>query len=85
MRDGSFNRAQRKAFGELTKKADIIFDETGYRQQLKMVGLEEQQNRIGEMALRAAVELESIGNAAVQKAQAENRRLGIPNWYSING
>ncbi len=26
-----------------------------------------------------------IGNAASAKAQAENRRLGIPNWYSING
>lgn len=26
-----------------------------------------------------------IGNIAVQKAQAENRRLGIPNYYSING
>lgn len=47
--------------------------------------VEEQQNRIGETALRHAVELERIGNAAVRKAQAENRRLGIPNWYSING
>jgi hypothetical protein len=27
----------------------------------------------------------SIGNASVKKAQDENRRLGIPNWYSING
>ena len=26
-----------------------------------------------------------IANAAVHKAQEENRRLGIPNWYSING
>ncbi len=26
-----------------------------------------------------------IGNDAVRKAQEENRRLGIPNWYSING
>lgn len=47
--------------------------------------VEEQQNQNGETALRAAVELERIGNAAVHKAQAENRRLGIPNWYSING
>jgi len=30
-------------------------------------------------------ELERIGNAAVKKAQEENRRLGIPNWYSVNG
>jgi len=26
-----------------------------------------------------------IGNRAVRKAQEENRRLGIPNVYSING
>lgn len=26
-----------------------------------------------------------IGNAAVHRAQAENRKKGIPNWYSING
>lgn len=28
---------------------------------------------------------QKIANDAVQKAQEENRRLGIPNWYSING
>ena len=27
----------------------------------------------------------SIGNASVKKAQEENRQLGIPNYYSING
>jgi hypothetical protein len=26
-----------------------------------------------------------IGNRAVRKAQEENRRLGIPNVYCING
>ena len=26
-----------------------------------------------------------IAQSAVAKAQEENRRLGIPNWYSING
>jgi hypothetical protein len=30
-------------------------------------------------------ELVRIGKSAVQKAQEENRRLGIPNVYSING
>ena len=35
--------------------------------------------------LRKAIEYQRIGNAAVHKAQAENRKLGIPNWYSING
>ncbi|MFO0788754.1 MAG: hypothetical protein U0805_04800 [Pirellulales bacterium] len=30
-------------------------------------------------------ELIRIGNAAVHAAQEENRRLGIPNVYSING
>ena len=32
-----------------------------------------------------AAELLRIGNRAVQKAQEENRRLGIPNAYSRNG
>ena len=26
-----------------------------------------------------------IANTAIQKAQEENQKLGIPNWYSING
>jgi hypothetical protein len=26
-----------------------------------------------------------IGNEAVRDAQARNRQLGIPNWYSLNG
>ncbi len=30
-------------------------------------------------------ELIRIGNRAVRAAQEENRRLGIPNVYSING
>jgi hypothetical protein len=30
-------------------------------------------------------ELIRIGNRAVHAAQEENRRLGIPNVYSING
>jgi hypothetical protein len=30
-------------------------------------------------------ELTRIGNRAVRAAQEENRRLGIPNVYSING
>lgn len=35
--------------------------------------------------LRRLLEMQRMGNQAVRKAQAENRRLGIPNWYSING
>jgi hypothetical protein len=30
-------------------------------------------------------ELMRIGSCAVREAQEENRRLGIPNVYSING
>lgn len=30
-------------------------------------------------------EFTRIGNIAVQKAQAESRRLGVPNVYFING
>jgi hypothetical protein len=30
-------------------------------------------------------EIVRIGNAAVAKAQAESRRMGVPNVYAING
>ncbi len=30
-------------------------------------------------------ELSQIGRRAVQRAQVESRRLGVPNVYSING
>ena len=36
-------------------------------------------------ALKKGEEFIRIGNAAVREAQEENRRLGIPNVYSING
>lgn len=36
-------------------------------------------------ALRKGEEIERIGIRAVHAAQEENRRLGIPNVYSING
>ena len=32
-----------------------------------------------------AFEIVKIGNRAVRKAQEENRKLGIPSVYSING
>lgn len=35
--------------------------------------------------LREAEKGLRIGQDAVRKAQEENRRLGIPNWYSIDG
>ena len=35
--------------------------------------------------LREMVELEQIGTQAAREAQAENRRLGIPNAYARNG
>jgi len=38
-----------------------------------------------EEILRENLKYQRIGNRAVRKAQEENRRLGIPNWYSING
>lgn len=40
---------------------------------------------ISEKVLRIGEELDRIGNRAVHAAQEENRRLGIPNVYSING
>jgi hypothetical protein len=35
--------------------------------------------------LRQAAEMRKIVSSAVRMAQEENRRRGIPNWYSING
>lgn len=40
---------------------------------------------IGEETLREMLKNQRIANRAVHKAQEENRQLGIPNWYSING
>ena len=42
-------------------------------------------SQVSERTLRNFMEDLRIANAAVHKAQEENRRLGIPNWYSING
>jgi hypothetical protein len=40
---------------------------------------------LSEKTLRKMIKFQRIANNAVRKAQEENRRLGIPNWYSING
>lgn len=40
---------------------------------------------ISQEALKKGEELVRIGRRAVHEAQEENRRLGIPNVYSING
>jgi hypothetical protein len=43
------------------------------------------QNKISAETLEKHLDFQRIGNLAVQKAQAENRRLGLPNVYSRNG
>lgn len=40
---------------------------------------------ISDETLREMLKSQRVANAAVHKAQEENRRLGVPNWYSING
>jgi len=40
---------------------------------------------LSDEALRKGEEIDRIGNQGVQAAQERNRRLGIPNVYSING
>lgn len=40
---------------------------------------------VSDETLRRGEELLRIGQRAVKAAQEENRRLGIPNVYSING
>ena len=48
-------------------------------------GKVKKQSEPSEKTLRKMLKFQQIANAAVQKAQEENRLLGIPNWYSING
>ncbi len=40
---------------------------------------------VSEATLRKSIEFQRIGNRAVHRAQEENRKLGIPNFYSIVG
>jgi hypothetical protein len=42
-------------------------------------------NKIDIETYEKALNIQRIGNLAVHKAQAENRRLGLPNVYSRNG
>lgn len=45
----------------------------------------EKKGSVSEETLRELAEMQRIGNAAVKKAQEENRKHNIPNWYSIGG
>jgi hypothetical protein len=44
-----------------------------------------QNGKISEAALLRSLEIQRLGNAAVHRAQDENRKLNIPNWYSVGG
>ncbi len=43
------------------------------------------ESRVSERTLRDFAKDLRIAQDAVRKAQDENRSLGIPNWYQING
>ncbi len=43
------------------------------------------KTEISDKILREMLKNQRVANAAVHKAQEENRRLCVPNWYSING
>jgi hypothetical protein len=45
----------------------------------------ESDSCVSEKTLRNILRNQRVADAAVHKAQEENRRLGIPNWYSIDG
>ena len=51
----------------------------------KLIGYISTGKGVRESTLREAAKGLRIGQDAVRKAQEENRRLGIPNWYMING
>lgn len=40
---------------------------------------------VSDETLREMLKNQRIASAAVHKAQEENRRLGVPNWYSAAG
>ena len=44
-----------------------------------------ERSKIDVEIYRQAAEMVLIGNRAVHKAQAESRRMGVPNVYSHNG
>lgn len=44
-----------------------------------------QELKVSVDTLRWMLKMQRIASSAVHKAQEENRRLGVPNWYSING
>ena len=44
-----------------------------------------QNGTVNEKTLRDMLRDQRIAASAVEKAQAENRRLDVPNWYSIGG
>lgn len=43
------------------------------------------ETSVSDKTLRDMLKNQRVANAAVHKAQEENRRLGVPNWYSVNG
>lgn len=45
----------------------------------------EPEMKVSIETLRWMIKMQRIASGAVHKAQEENRRLGVPNWYSING
>lgn len=45
----------------------------------------EKQQAVSDETLKNMLRNQTLASRAVDKAQAENRALGIPNWYSING
>lgn len=45
----------------------------------------EKKDSVSEETLRELAEMQRVGNRAVKKAQEENRKHDIPNWYSVGG
>ena len=43
------------------------------------------EKTVSDKTVREMLKNQRVANAAVHKAQEENRALGIPNWYSIDG
>ncbi|HLM60212.1 MAG TPA: hypothetical protein VK308_05380 [Pyrinomonadaceae bacterium] len=43
------------------------------------------EKSVSDKTMREMLKNQRIANAAVHRAQEENRSLGVPNWYSIGG
>jgi len=92
------NGTQHEMIAENLGQGIVVKDQTPYNNFMDILPPDDQLNEAQAKSYKTRDDLEReiiglrhsrdfliIGNRAVQKARAENTRLGIPNWSYING